>query len=129
MSQRSAAKRINYNLDASDNEASGGADDSDDSEGGFQRLKRQAPPSTAARTSRVQSSQENASQETGTPGREALPESQTGRQRSKTGTVSGRLETVPEREGEDLKESVVIQTILPASASRAKVRWLACWSM
>ena len=129
MSQRSAAKRVNYNLDASDNEASGGGDDSDNSEGGFQRLKRQAPPSAAARTSRVQSSQENASQEIGSSQREALPGSQTGRQRSITGGASGgHLETLPEGEEEDLKEPVATQTTLPASASKAKVWWLACWA-
>ncbi|CAK0784859.1 hypothetical protein CVIRNUC_008064 [Coccomyxa viridis] len=91
MSQRSAAKHVNYNLDASDNEVSGSGDDSDNSEGGFQRLKRQAPPSAAARTSRVQSSQENASQEIGSSQREALPGSQTGRRRSITGGASGHL--------------------------------------
>ena len=128
MSQRSAAKRVNYNLDASDNEASGGGDDSDDSEGGFQRLKRQAPPSAAARTSRVQSSQENASQEIGSSQREALPGSQTGRQRSMTGGASGPLETLPEGEEEDLEDPVATQTTLPASASKAKVWRLACWA-
>ena len=121
MSQRSAAKRVNYNLDASDSEAGGGGEDSGDSEGGFQRLKRQAPPSTAARTSRVQSSQENASQEVGMPQEEALPGSQPGRQRSKTGVATGRLETLPEGEEEDPKEPVATQTTLPASATKAKV--------
>ena len=128
MSQRSAAKRVNYNLEASDNEASGGGYASDDSEGGFQRLKRQAPPSAAARTSRVQSSQENASQEFGSSQREALPGSQTSRQRSITGGASGYLETLPEGEEKDLEEPVATQTTLPASASKAKVWWLACWA-
>ena len=121
MSQRSAAKRINYNLEANDNEASSGGDDSDDSQKGFQSLKRQAPPSTAARTSRVQSSQEGASQEIENSQREALPGGQPGRQRSKTGGVSEHLETLPEGEEEDPKEPVASQTILPASASQAKV--------
>ena len=105
MSQRSVAKRVKYNVDLTDEDASGDDDDAnetDDSAGGLQKLKSQPCAPAAAKSKRLQLSQEGtASQQEAEPLSSAVGTASAGRRQSMTAAGSGRLQAVPEEAEED----------------------------
>ena len=111
MSQRSAAKRVKYDVDLSDGDASGDDEDADkdkdeDSRGGFQKLKRQPRMPAAAKKASPLASQKKASplagQKDPASQQEAEPmDSAAGtptakRRLSMTAMGNGQLASVPE---------------------------------
>ena len=100
MSQRSAAKRVKYDVDISDEDASGGDEDAEEDDaggGGLQKLKRQSSVPEEAGNNRLQTSQDaRASEREAEPVGSAAGMALAGRRQSMTATGNGHLESVPE---------------------------------
>lgn len=105
VSQRSAAKRVKYDVELSDEDASGDkgdADDNDDSVGGLQKLKNQPRIPAAAKVNCLRGSQDDtASQQEAEPVRSGGGTAAAGRRQSMNTAGSGHLQTVPEEAEEE----------------------------
>ena len=103
MSQRSAAKRVKYDVDLSDEDAGGDdedADEDEDSGGGLQKLRRQSRmPAAAKKASPLASQKTSASQQEAEPVDGAAGTATAKRRLSMTAAGNGHFEPVAE-EGE-----------------------------
>ena len=102
MSQRSAAKRVKYDVDLSDEDAGRDdedADEDEDSGGGFQKLKRQSRmPAAAKKASPLASQKISAPQQEAEPVDSAAGTATAKRRLSMTAAANGHLEPVAEEE-------------------------------